>query len=129
MSIHLAWYTSDETAFYIRYAVGWTWAQHHQVVDTILQMTQAKGLNFSLCLFDLRGTTIPFDSPTGGHYRDPRHESFVIIVMDHVFSRTIVQLLIRARGHQHLVQIVNTLEEGEALLNQKIAQRYHMHKR
>jgi hypothetical protein len=120
MSPEISWYNDEHTAFFIRYEVGWTWDQHHAMVARLRQMGDEHEINPILCLLDLRGTTVPFDSPAGEHYTEPRENSFIVIVLDNMFTRTVAQLVIRARGREHQILLAGTLEEGNALLDAQL---------
>ncbi len=117
----ISWYNPKQTAFLVSYAPGWTWDQHRAVLKDLSRWRVSRKLNHTYCLFDLRGTTLPINSPVAPHYKDPREGSFIVIVADNVFMRTVAQLVIRGRGHQHLIHLVETLEEGKALLDAQLA--------
>ena len=121
MTSQISWYNEDYNALLIRYEAGWTWKQHHALIAQLSQMRNERGITPFFCLFDLRGTTMPFDSSTGENYHNPREGSYIVIVIDNMFTRTIAQLAIRARGHQHLIHLVSTLEEGKAHIDAQIA--------
>jgi hypothetical protein len=117
----ISWYNPKQTAFLVRYEPGWTWDQHKAVLKDLSRWRHARGLKYTLCLFDLRGTTLPINSPVAPHYKDPREESYIVIVTDNAFMHTVAEMVIRGRGHQHLIHLTNTLEEGKALLDAQIA--------
>jgi hypothetical protein len=117
----ISWYNPKQTAFLVRYEPGWTWDQHRAVLTDLSRWRDSRGLKHTLCLFDLRGTTLPINSAVAPHYKDPREGSFIVIVTDNTFMRTVSQLIIRARGHQHLIHIVETLEEGKSVLDAHLA--------
>lgn len=117
----ISWYNPKQTAFLVRYEPGWTWDQHRAVLKDLSRWRTSRKLKHTYCLFDLRGTTLPINSPVAPHYKDPREGSFIVLVADNVFMRTVAQLVIRGRGHQHLIHLVETLEEGKALLDAQIA--------
>lgn len=117
----ISWYNPKQTAFLVRYEPGWTWSQHHAVLKDLIRWRESRGLKYTLCLFDVRGTTLPINSPVAPHYRNPREESFIVIVSDNAFMRTVANLVVRGRGHQHLIHIVETLEDGKAMLDAKLA--------
>jgi len=117
----IVWYNAEQTAFTVCYESGWTWEEHHALLHEINRLRDEHHLALRACLFDLRGTTFPFDSPVGPHYRDPREGVLVVVVIDNLFTRTVGHLAIRARDHQDRIQIVSTLEEGKALLDKKLA--------
>lgn len=123
MALHLSWYNPEQTAFLARYEPGWTWEEHHALIKRLDDQCAERGFTSSVALFDLRGTTLPFNASAGPNYRNPSEGSYVVLVIDNVFTRTIGQLIIRARGDERLITIVNTLEEGQTLINDHLAQK------
>jgi hypothetical protein len=122
MSIMVEWYNENKQAFYVRYSPGWTWDAHHKAVREVQQLRAAHQLEMSFCIFDMSGTTIPIGSPVGPHYTDPPRESFIAMVVDNLFARTIIQIAIRALRKGHMFQIVATRAEANALLDERLAQ-------
>jgi len=122
MPVKVEWYNTDQTAFYVRYTPGWTWDEHHKAVRHVQDLRAERHLSMSFCIFDMSGTTIPIGSPVGPHYTNPPRESFITMVVDSMFARTIIQITIRALRKTHLFQIVGTREEANLLLEERLAQ-------
>jgi hypothetical protein len=122
MAVTVEWYNEDKQAFYVRYSPGWTWDEHHKAVREVQDLRAAHQLEMSFCIFDMSGTTIPIGSPVGPHYTDPPHESFIAMVVDNLFARTIIQIAIRALRKNHMFQIVGTREEANELLEARLSE-------
>lgn len=122
MPVKVDWYNEDKSAFYVRYSPGWTWDAHHKAVREVQQLRAANHLEMSFCIFDMSGTTIPIGSPVGPHYTDPPRESFIVMVVDNMFARMIIQIALRALRKTHLFQIVGTREEANLLLEARLDQ-------
>jgi hypothetical protein len=121
MALHLSWYNPEQTAFLVRYEPGWTWEQHHALIKRIDDQCAERGFTSGVALFDLRGTTLPFNASAGPNYRNPREGSYIVLIIDNMFTRTIAQLIIKARGDERMISIVNTIEDGQTLINDHLA--------
>jgi hypothetical protein len=90
-------------------------------VAQIQKLREEHEIARSYCIFDMSGTTIPIGSPVGPHYTEPPQGSFIAMIVDNMFARTIVQIAIRALRKHQLFQLVGTREEANALINARVS--------
>lgn len=121
MPVKISWYNPEETVIYVRYEPGWAWEEHHKAVEDASTMSRERGLKFSLCIFDLRGSVLPSNSPAAKHHTSPKSNAYIVIVMDNAFARTIAQIGILLAREQQRFEIVSKIEEADAIVKKRLS--------
>lgn len=109
------WQDEENHIMYVRYKPGWTWTEHHNIVDETLKVRNHDV--FTYIIVDMTDANSPKGSSTP-HQRDVGQSVLMIIVTNSLLVRMIAQMVNRIRREEHLYAITKTLEEANQVIQE-----------
>ena len=125
MTEHITWHWQDEenNILYIKYKSGWTWTEHHTVINEMMELGGAESEDFIYVIIDMIDASFPRGTPVNSQRRDVGEDRLMIMLTNNVFVRTIGRMGIKVLRDEHLYRFVNTVEEANEIVQNHIETR------
>ena len=120
MTEHITWHWQDEAnrIIYIKYKPGWTWAEHHIILEETLTVRETYSEDFMYVIIDMIDAIFPKGTHLNSQHRDVGQSALMVFVTNNALVRTLADVGTKIRRVEHLYRFAKTLEEANDIVQQ-----------